>query len=283
MQALALTPMDRINVNLGEVQETLLIPLFGRAEETKKNGIISDPKAVEIVERLDYDFSLIKGRPSLKGATLRTLTYDLLLSEVLEQYETATVVELGCGLNTRYDRVGRPGITWFELDMPDVHKLWKHFFEESDHRRFLPYSAFDQKWAEIVSQSAKPPYIFVSEASTIYFGEKDNKALFYMISRFFPMSHYIFDTATNFFIENQDKHDVLKYFNARIKWCINTPHEIEKWSDNYRLIKTVNFFRDPPKQLRKKIPLIYRIIVKLLGFLDRKRLDQYQLNLFRLG
>ncbi len=274
--------MNPINVNLGEVQKTLLIPLFGRAEETQKKGIISDPKAVEIVERLDYDFSLIKGKPSLKGAALRTLAYDILLNELLERYETATVVELGCGLNTRYDRVGRSGITWFDLDMPDVYKLWQHFFEENDQRRFLPYSAFDKKWAEIVSQSAKPPYIFVSEASTIYFGEEDNKTLFAIISQFFPGSHYIFDTATDFFIENQDKHDVLKYFDARIKWRVNTPQEVEKWSEKYKLIKTVNFFRDPPQQLKKKIPWIYLVMVKLLGLFDRKRLDQYQLNLFRL-
>ncbi|MEM7180576.1 MAG: hypothetical protein AAF518_06675 [Spirochaetota bacterium] len=47
-----------MKVELGAVQETLLIPLLGRAMETKKaNGILQDTKAVSIVEQLDYDFS----------------------------------------------------------------------------------------------------------------------------------------------------------------------------------------------------------------------------------
>ncbi|MEL6777615.1 MAG: hypothetical protein AAFO06_10190 [Cyanobacteria bacterium J06597_16] len=50
--------MTKIPVNLGPVQETLLIPLLGRAVETQKgSGLIRDKKAVEIVDASDYDFS----------------------------------------------------------------------------------------------------------------------------------------------------------------------------------------------------------------------------------
>jgi len=50
--------MTRVSVDLGPVQETLLIPLLGRAVKTQKgNGLIQDRKAVEIVDALDYDVS----------------------------------------------------------------------------------------------------------------------------------------------------------------------------------------------------------------------------------
>ena len=50
--------MTKVSVDLGPVQETLLIPLLGRAVETqKRNGLIQDKKAVSIVESLDYNFS----------------------------------------------------------------------------------------------------------------------------------------------------------------------------------------------------------------------------------
>ncbi|MEM9390165.1 MAG: hypothetical protein AAGA02_06810 [Bacteroidota bacterium] len=44
-------------LKLGEVQETWLIPLYGRAAETQNNGLISDPKGAQLVKQLDYDFT----------------------------------------------------------------------------------------------------------------------------------------------------------------------------------------------------------------------------------
>ena len=41
---------------LKDVAETLLYPLISRYVETQKeNGVIKDPKSVEIIDALDYD------------------------------------------------------------------------------------------------------------------------------------------------------------------------------------------------------------------------------------
>ena len=72
--------MTKIPVDLGPVQETLLIPLLGRAVETQKdNGLIKDEKAVEIVSALDYDFSKWKKSRALAGATLTSVGVDNLV------------------------------------------------------------------------------------------------------------------------------------------------------------------------------------------------------------
>lgn len=48
--------INKTKVNLGIVQETLLITLWARAVEARHNNpIIKDPKAVEIIEQIDYD------------------------------------------------------------------------------------------------------------------------------------------------------------------------------------------------------------------------------------
>lgn len=47
-------------IKLGSVHETLLLPLWGRAVESKKiNPIVYDKKAVHIVDNISYDFSKI--------------------------------------------------------------------------------------------------------------------------------------------------------------------------------------------------------------------------------
>ena len=48
-------------LNLNAVSQTLLIPLYFRAMESQRpDALIRDPKAVELVGQLDYDFSSIQ-------------------------------------------------------------------------------------------------------------------------------------------------------------------------------------------------------------------------------
>jgi O-methyltransferase involved in polyketide biosynthesis len=47
-----------MKLDLSGVEETLLVPLWGRAKFSRENpSILSDTKAIELVEQLDYDFA----------------------------------------------------------------------------------------------------------------------------------------------------------------------------------------------------------------------------------
>ncbi|MBP3850941.1 MAG: hypothetical protein J6D36_00160 [Erysipelotrichaceae bacterium] len=49
--------MEKIHIEKNTVQETLIIPLFGRKMCTERfPNLFQDPKAVELINRLDYDF-----------------------------------------------------------------------------------------------------------------------------------------------------------------------------------------------------------------------------------
>lgn len=51
---------NKIKIELGKVQETLLLPLWGRAIESQKiNPKLIDKKAIAIIDKIDYDFSII--------------------------------------------------------------------------------------------------------------------------------------------------------------------------------------------------------------------------------
>ncbi|MEU9189754.1 hypothetical protein AB0D14_35485 [Streptomyces sp. NPDC048484] len=92
----------RREVSLGTAQETLLIPLYGRAmEDRKPEAALRDARAEEIV----YDFARFDGLPSLVGSVLRTSLFDQRVSDLLTRHPESTVVELGAGLNTRYERI----------------------------------------------------------------------------------------------------------------------------------------------------------------------------------
>jgi len=49
---------DQINLNLGDIQMTLFLPLWGRAVESQKaKPLLVDKTAVEIIDRVDFYFS----------------------------------------------------------------------------------------------------------------------------------------------------------------------------------------------------------------------------------
>ena len=271
-----------IKPHLGEVQQTLMIPLYGRALDTTR-GIMNDSKAVEMVKSIDYDFGKIKAKAALRVASLRTLSYDHLLGELLERHPEAVVVELGCGLNTRYERLNDPNRRWYDLDMPDVYEIWKGFFSELENRNFLPYSAFDTSWLNKIKKRNDETIIFISEASTIYFDEAENKKLFLNLANAFPNGYIIFDTATDYFLSRQDKNPLLKNFSARLKWCVNDPKDIESWNPGFKLLRQVNFFANAPESVKKLIPWYWKIMGKLMMSFNKRAANQYQLNVLSFG
>ena len=58
---------NQIDVKLKDLEKTLLIPLYARSEETRKNGLIRDLKEIEIVDHLKYDFDKMKKNLIEKG------------------------------------------------------------------------------------------------------------------------------------------------------------------------------------------------------------------------
>lgn len=87
---------DKHAARLGKVQQTLLIPLYSRAVQTRaKQGLPHDPKAIEMIKAIDYDFAQFDDGPSPLGATLRTRIMDVWAREFLAAHPTGTVVEIG--------------------------------------------------------------------------------------------------------------------------------------------------------------------------------------------
>lgn len=271
--------------NLGTVQETMMIPLLGRAMETRKqNGIIKDPKSVEIVEKLDYDFSRFsdKGsRRSMLRTTTRTVIMDRLVRKFIEEKPASTIVELGCGLNTRFERVDNGALKWFDLDMPDIYEIWKQFFRESERKQFLPFSAFDATWMEKIAATQPSSLLIISEASVIYFPENQVKQLFVNLSRYFPKQHYLFDSASPEFVKTFVKHDALKYCNARFSWAIDKVTDLKKWDPDIKILQTIDL-EIPSADFSDLYSASFVLKTRFNKLLGKAKAGQYQLNLVQM-
>ena len=114
------------------MQETLFITLAARARETRrKHPVLRDPKAAEMLESIDYDAAKYGRGAGGFVTVLRTAIIDFLVRGFLAAHPAATVIELGTGLNTRFERVDNGQVHWFDLDLPDTIELRGNFFADT--------------------------------------------------------------------------------------------------------------------------------------------------------
>lgn len=267
------------SIQLGMVQETLLVPLYARAVDArKKRPILNDRKAAEMVESIDWDFQRFNQSWRIGAATLRTAIFDVWVGDFLSRHPEGTVVEIGAGLNTRFERLDNGAVHWFDLDLPDSIELRKKFFTDTPRRTTLAASVLDPGWMEAVRQSPGP-YFFVAEAVLIYLTEQQAKAALAQIAANFPSATIAFDTAPLNAIRHGNKDHALQNIGARFTWGCEGPAEIESWKIGLRLLDSRSML-DVPCPLRSRLSLptraVFRILLKFLPQIA----NSYRLNLF---
>ena len=259
--------MSKMNVSLGPVQETLLIPLLGRAKETQRSrGLIDDPRAVEIVGQLDYDFSKWAKARSPAGAVLRTRMFDEDVSAFLDANPDGTVVEIGCGLNTRFERLDNGRARWLELDLPDVIDLRREFFQDTDRRSMLAANVLDDGWLDEAATGG--PICFVSEAVLIYLDAADGEQVVERIARRFSEAWLVMDTAPQSIVDGQGRHDAMKHLSkdSWFRWGCDDPQSIERLG--FKLVRSRSFL-DAGPDLHRRMPRLVRLMTKLPWLLPR--------------
>ncbi len=271
--------MARQSIQLGQVQESLLVPLYARAVDAlKKRPILNDPKAVEMIGSIDWDFRRFHQKWRLAAGVLRTAMYDEWVKDFLKRHPEGTVVEIGAGLNTRFERLDNGTVHWFDLDLPDVVELRRKFFSDSGRRTTLAGSIVDPDWMDAVRRSPGP-YCFVAEAVFIYLTEQEVKAALAQIAGNFPGASIAFDTATLRGTTHGNEDHVRRNLEARFAWACEDPREIERWKIGLRLVES-RTLADVPDILRSRLSLPRRIAIRTLVKLVPVFAKVCQLNLF---
>ena len=249
---------DKVQARLGTVQQTLFIPLAGRAAETrKKKPVLRDPRAVEIVESVDFDTAKY-GRDWGGAVTvLRTAIFDWWVRAFLAEHPAGTVVEIGTGLNTRFDRVDNGQVHWIDLDLPDTIELRRKFFADSGRRRMVAASVLDDEWMPAVEASAGP-YFFAAEGVFVYLARAP-EAIARLAERFGGALLAI-DTYSQRMLERQHQRAAKKNMAARWAWACDDPRSLE--SLGLDVVQEAAVTR-PPAGLRAQLPRHYRYLLPL--------------------
>ncbi len=252
-----------IAVKQGDVQETLLLPLWGRAFETQKNSPrLIDNKAVEIIEKLDYDFSVIAETQAMSqhGWVARSLHTDKVARDFIKNHPDASIVNIGCGMDTTFSRIDNGRITFYELDLPEVIELRTHFFQDNERHKSIALSFLDTKWFEQIR--VKDGLLLLAGGVFYYFKEEQIKNFFIAVADYFGACDFYFDTLSPMGLKIAKK-KVLKSGGmggvATVGWGLKPVQSMEKWDRRIKVISAVPMH----KGVKKKIPFKAKLILSI--------------------
>jgi O-methyltransferase involved in polyketide biosynthesis len=238
---------DKVKIDLGEVQSTLLIPLYGRAMDyEKKNSLLNDKYAHDIVEQIDFDFETeFKKMPVQSSimSAVRAYHLDSALLKFINKYPDVTIVNIGAGLDTTFHRVDNGKIFWYDLDLPDTIALRRQLIPETERNKFIARSVFDRSWFKDIKERRSKVF-FMTAGVFVYFYEEEIKSLFMDMIREFPESEIIFEIYSKIFLwlRNRMIADHKHSVASRWYWGINSAKVIAKWSDKIQIIDEFPYF-----------------------------------------
>lgn len=177
---------------MNNVNKTLYIPLYGKAYVSKKNIILQDKKAEELWEQADIQ---LKGKSKSKWLAyymaMRAATFDMWVRRELEHTPDAVVLHIGCGLDSRIERVDAKSTLWYDIDFPEVIRERKKYFTESEHYHMLATDMRGEEWKEQIPGGIDA--IVFMEGVSMYFEPEELSGLLSGIGAHFKSVKLLMD------------------------------------------------------------------------------------------
>lgn len=261
--------MKKISLaNLGNVPKTLFLPLWGRARETRKpEPLLVDRKALDIIDAVDFDFSPLAGNIgeiTKTGWIMRSLCTDRVIAEFLRRHPQAAVVNIGCGLDTTFERVDNGRVRWYDLDLPEVIELRKRFIRDSARRRFLPASFLEKDWRSRIRPADR--VLFIAAGVFYYFREKQIKGFLKDLADEFPGGEILFDASSRTGIKTANRMVIRQAGldeRSFLVWGLDKPEDIISWDERFILRETIFFFGDRRLNFRTRLMGLFSDLLKM--------------------
>lgn len=234
-----------IKPNLNGVAETLLLPLYIRARESRRpDAIVKDQAVVDLIEHLDYDFSRYKfDKEDEVAIILRNRQFDRYTQDFLTRCPNPVVVHLGCGLDSRFERVDNGLLEWYDLDLPEVIELRRQLLGgERPRCHSLGCSMFEPAWQEALGELKPRPFLFLAEGVFMYFPESQIKQFVLSLRQRFPGAELVFDGFSALIVWANNRLLSRTRIRARYSFALTNGKDLEAWGDGIRLLDEWRYF-----------------------------------------
>jgi len=224
---------------LSAVSETMLATLYSHAVENHyPDALIRDPRAEELVARIDYDFKRFQLNPTNQAATcVRLRQFDRFAQAFLAAHPDGVVVHIGCGLGTRFDRVDNGQVTWYDLDLPPVIELRRKLLDETPRYKMIAASALDLAWLDVVDGHPGKAFLFIAEGVFMYFPDAEMRRLVLALRARFPGAEIVFDVASPLVVWLQNLKLARIKAGFRMRWSLRSYDALEGWAPGIQCLE----------------------------------------------
>lgn len=211
---------------MNSVNKTLYIPLYGKSYVSKKGVILKDTKAEEIWETSGFP---LKGKSKSKWLAynmgMRSKVFDNWLKAQMECDKDAVIMHIGCGMDSRIERVGTDGHNWYDVDFPDVIAERKQYYQETAEYHMVESDARENAW--ISTLPADKNAIILMEGVSMYFQLEELKKLLAGLCEHFNQVHILMDCYTVFAAKASKYKNPINEVGVTTVYGIDDPHVLE--------------------------------------------------------
>ena len=230
----------KYHIEKNTVQETLVIPLYGRKVCTEiYPDLYRDDTAQKLIEQIDYDFSLLEEQAKksmyrfgfLEVAMRQNdLAYEI--KDYLKTHPNAAVVNLGCGLDDLGRKCDNGECKIYNLDFADVINVRNELLPAGEREENIACDLNDTSWFEKIDSSGG--VVFFASGVFYYFLKEQVKTLVCKMAERFQNGRMVFDGANKTAVKMIAKtwlktakiKDVSAYFAVS-----KAKKELTPWSD----------------------------------------------------
>ena len=182
---------------MNSVNQTLYIPLYGKALVSRQGIILNDKTAEQIWDAVQFP---LKAKSRSKWLayymSMRAKVFDEWVNSKIAEHPEAVVLHLGCGLDSRNLRVSPKETLWYDVDFPQVIQERKEYYAESDRYRMIPSSVTDPDFLKQIPPAETA--LVVMEGISMYLTPEELAALLRNLSEHFQQVHILMDCYTEF-------------------------------------------------------------------------------------
>ena len=199
------------------------------------------------MKRIDFDFRELK-MPSGGEITLplRAKHFDTWAREFLAQHPQASVLHLGCGLDSRVFRVDPPAsVRWFDIDRPEVIALRKQLYPARAGYELIAGSITDERAGFWERAPRDQPVLAIAEGVVMYLPPAAGIAFLRRITDSFMEGQLIFDAYSQLTTRIITLASKLSPTPVSLPWGIDDPHQLDREVPALQLLDAVPFLTLP--------------------------------------
>jgi O-methyltransferase involved in polyketide biosynthesis len=180
---------------VNNVSKTLYIPLYGKAYVSRRGLFLADKKAEEIWAQEGF---ALRGKARSKWLAfymgIRSAVFDDWLRCQLAQDREATVLHIGCGMDSRVLRVGTSDHPWYDVDFSDVIRERQRWYTPSEQYHMVAGDARNADWLATLPHSQRA--IVVMEGLSMYLTAEELQNLLAALAAHFGEVALLMDCYT---------------------------------------------------------------------------------------